>query len=72
MLFAGKTYAIELPAGSMLPKLLPAEITAANVATLPVMKTYDAAVWLYFGDDLSQYTFVRETTHRNIYRIPLP
>ena len=72
--FLPKTFAIQLRDGEMLPQLPPGGITAENVMTLPVVKIYNDTPLpggLYASDSLSRYAFARETTNRNIYRIPL-
>ena len=71
--FGANAYAIKLNS-SMLPKLPSGQITAANVMTLPVVKTYQDLPTgrIYVTNDLSRYAFVKETIHRNIYSIPLP
>jgi hypothetical protein len=68
----GQTYAIQLSGGAMFPKLPPGGITAENVTTLPVVRTYDEPSVLYHSDNLFTYAFYRATSSRNIYRIPLP
>jgi hypothetical protein len=43
----------------------------AEIARLPGVRVIDAAD-LAFGRTLDTYAFSRETTQRNLYRIPLP
>jgi hypothetical protein len=77
VLFRRRVYAIQLSGGAMFPKLPPGGITADNVTTLPVVRTYDyddaqASGLYHHSDNLATYAFYRATSSRNIYRIPLP
>ncbi len=67
-------YAFQLRDGQALPELPTGGITADNVKALAVVQTYPetSRVAFYPGRNPSQYAFYRETTQRNIYRIPLP
>jgi serine/threonine protein kinase/Tol biopolymer transport system component len=67
-----QTYAVPLPAGQLVPTLPPAGLKrlpdAANLSgakAFPEPRTYG-------GSDPSVYAYPRVTTHRNIYRIPVP
>jgi hypothetical protein len=66
-----KTYALKLRPGFMLPNVPLGGITAENITSLPVAKVFKEAL-LYPGAYLSTYAYFRETTQRNIYRVPLP
>lgn len=66
-----RTHAIKLRPGSAFPAIPPGGITVDNVASLPVAKEYQQGHHFYPGADLSTYAGNRQTTQRNIYRIPL-
>jgi hypothetical protein len=61
----------KLRSGTAFPVIPPGGITPDNVASLPVAKVYRAGSYFYPGADLFTYAGYRQTTHRNIYRIPL-
>ena len=68
-----QTYAVSLPPGQMLPPLPASGIRspgfdAASVLGAKVLPQERAVG----GPDPSVYAFIRVTTHRNIYRIPVP
>lgn len=67
----GRTYVIALRAGEMLPRLPPGGIRSeADLAGLPLLQVSQGFV--YPADVAPLVAFVRSTTQRNIYRIPLP
>jgi hypothetical protein len=69
---AGETYVIPLPPGQMLPKIPTGGFRSrAEIAKLPGVRSIDAAD-VAFGRTLDIYAFSRETTQRNLFRIPLP
>jgi hypothetical protein len=51
-----KTYAIQLRAGAMLPKIPQGGITPDNINSLPVVKVYEQNPF-YPGPDLSTYAY---------------
>jgi hypothetical protein len=67
-----QTYAVPLSPGQILPSL-PKEGLArlSDAANLPGAKAFPAQR-AFGGADPSVYAFPRVTTHRNIYRIPVP
>lgn len=69
---AGRTYVIPLEPGRLLPEV-PARgfQTEAEIAKLPGVQIIDAAD-VAPGPTSSVYAFSRETTQRNLYRIPIP
>ncbi len=69
---ARKSYAVPLPPGQLLPALPKAGLPRlADAANLPGAKTFPQQR-AYGGADPSIYAYPRVTTHRNIYRIPVP
>ncbi len=72
-LFAGgRTYVIPLEPGRLLPAIPPEGFqTEAEIAKLPGVQTI-AAADVAPGPFSSMYAFSRETTQRNLYRIPVP
>jgi serine/threonine protein kinase/dipeptidyl aminopeptidase/acylaminoacyl peptidase len=64
----GKTYAIRLAGASVLP---PAFEDATAVASIPGVQVIPHA-GIFPGTTPSLYSYTRTTTHRNIYRIPMP
>jgi serine/threonine protein kinase len=67
----GRTFVIGLRSGETLPRLPPEGITSdADLAGLQVSRVVDGAV--YPADTAPLVAFVRSTTERNIYRLPLP
>ena len=68
----GKTVAIPVPPGQMLPDLPPSGIRGLEEAkALPgaiVLDGWDIAP----GPDPSVYAYTKTTVHRNLYRIPVP
>jgi hypothetical protein len=72
MMAAGKTYVIPLLPGQMLPKVPAGGFQSrAEIARLPGVRVIDAAD-VAFSRSLDVYAYSRETTQRNLYRIPLP
>lgn len=68
---AGRTYVIPLEPGRLLPEIPPEGFKAeAEIAGLPGVQIIEAAD-LAPGPTASVYAFSRETTQRNLYRIPL-
>jgi dipeptidyl aminopeptidase/acylaminoacyl peptidase len=67
----GKTLAIPVPAGEMLPNLPPSGIRRLDEAALfPGSRVIE--VWnISPGPDPSTYAYVKTTVHRNLFRIPL-
>jgi serine/threonine protein kinase len=66
------TYFLPLPAGRMLPRIPPGGLqTKPDVAALPGARIVNANR-IAPGPDASIYAYVKETAHRNLYRIPLP
>jgi hypothetical protein len=67
-----QTYAIPLRSGQLLPSL-PQEGLAnlTDAADLPGAKAFPEPQ-AFAGGDPSVYAYPRVTTHRNIYRIPVP
>jgi len=70
--FADATYAIPLPPGRMLPEI-PASgfANAEAVAAMPGARLV-ADHSVYPGPNPSVYAFVKVTTQRNLYRVPVP
>ena len=67
-----KTRVIPLPQGEMLPKLPPRGMGAADDPNLfPGSWLIDASS-VSPSPDPSVYAYVKTTTHRNLFRIPLP
>ena len=67
-----QTYAVPLRPGQLLPTLPPGGLASlAAAADLPGAKTF-AEPRASGGADPSVYSYPRLTTHRNIYRIPVP
>jgi eukaryotic-like serine/threonine-protein kinase len=65
-----RTYAVPLPRGSDLPKLPAAGFQSEK--ELRAVATQVVEGNIAPGPDSSRYTFSKETTRRNLYRIPLP
>jgi hypothetical protein len=72
--FVTSTYAIPLQAGRMLPPIPPSGFPSREaVAALPGAQLLsDDGDNVYPGPDPSMYAFVKKTTQRNIYRVPVP
>ena len=67
-----QTYAIPLRPGQLLPALPPGGLARLiDAANLPGAKTFPEPR-ASGGSDPSVYAYPRVTTHRNIYRIPVP
>lgn len=64
----GKTYAVRLAGGSMLPLAFKDE---ADVASMPGVQVIPHG-GIFPGPTPALYAYTRTTTHRNIYRIPVP
>jgi hypothetical protein len=83
LILRSKVYRVRLPLGKAFPPLPPAgiqsetEIKAIPGATLVVSSGMDTTsgfglLAIAVGADSSSYAFVKATTHRNLYRIPIP
>jgi hypothetical protein len=69
---AGKTYVIPLPPGHMLPEIPASGFrTSDDIARLPGDRVIDSADATP-GATSGTYAFSRETTQRNLYRVPIP
>jgi Tol biopolymer transport system component len=68
---AARTIAIPIPPGESLPNLPPSGIQGLNiVSTIPGSRVIEA--WnVSPGPDPSVFAYVKSTTHRNLFRIPL-
>jgi Tol biopolymer transport system component len=64
------TYAIPLQPGQVVPPLPIGGVSAANVASLPGA-TRIPEPRAFVGDEPSVYAFMRNTSQRNIYRVPV-
>ena len=70
--FAASTYAIPLQPGQVLPPIPAAGFASREaVAALPGARLV-AATDVHPGPDPSMYAFVKVSTQRNIYRVPVP
>jgi Tol biopolymer transport system component len=68
----GRTYVIPLAPGRLLPDVPDVGFaTEAEIAALPGVQVIEAAD-VAPGPTASTYAFSRETTQRNLYRIPIP
>jgi len=68
----GRTYVIPLEPGRLLPEIRAGGFqTEAEIAKLPGVRIIEAAD-VAPGPSSSVYAFSRETTQRNLYRIPIP
>jgi Tol biopolymer transport system component/predicted Ser/Thr protein kinase len=67
-----QSYAVPLPPGQLVPPLPPGGLARlSDAANLPGAKTFPE-VRASGGANPSVYAYPRVTTHRNIYRIPVP
>jgi Tol biopolymer transport system component len=68
----GKTLAIPVPAGEMLPRLPASGIRGpVDAKSIPGTRLLDG--WFIApGPDPSTFAYVKTTMHRNLYRIPVP
>jgi len=66
-----ETFAIPLRPGQVVPPVPKGGITAQSVARLPGAVPFPQSQ-TYAGDSPSVYAYVRNTSQRNIYRVPLP
>lgn len=67
----GRTYAVPLLRGQTLPRIPEGGFRSEEeVAALPGARTIDAAASP--GPTIDTYAFIRQTTQRNLYRIPIP
>jgi hypothetical protein len=68
----GTTYVVPLPPGRMWPQIPEGGFRSADdIAKLPGARVIEAPdAWP--GPTLETYAFSRETTQRNLYRIPIP
>ncbi|MGH9386923.1 MAG: protein kinase domain-containing protein [Vicinamibacterales bacterium] len=70
--FTGSTYAISLPAGRMLPEIPATGIPSKEaVGTLPGARRIADEPHTFPGPQPSIYAFMKVTTQRNIYRVPV-
>jgi hypothetical protein len=68
----GNAYVIPLPASQMPPKIPAGGFRSrAEIAKLPGVRVVDAAD-VAFGGTVDVYALSRETTQRNLFRVPLP
>ena len=68
---AGRSYLVPLPPGAALPELPPGGLRSeADVARLPGARRIDNLI--VQGPSPDVYAFSRDTSQRNLYRIPLP
>ena len=66
-------YAIPLKPGQVLPPIPPSGFQSKEaVAALPGARLISEADGVYPGPNPSVYAFVKVSTQRNIYRIPVP
>jgi hypothetical protein len=65
------TYAVPLQPGQILPPLPKDGISAETVAGLPGVERIPQ-LRAFVGDNPSMYAFMRNTSQRNIYRVPVP
>jgi len=71
--FAASMYAIPLKPGQVLPPIPPSGFQSKEaVAALPGARLISEADGVYPGPNPSVYAFVKVSTQRNIYRIPVP
>jgi eukaryotic-like serine/threonine-protein kinase len=71
--FAASTYAIPLQPGQMLPPIPSSGFRSKEVvAALPGARLISEQENVYPGPDPSVYAFVRVSTQRNVYRVPVP
>ena len=69
--FGGKTFAIPLRSGRMLPQLPPNGIRSrSELDSIPGLRVIDHP-YVIAASDLATYAFRRSSVHRNLYRIPL-
>ena len=70
--FATSTYAIPLQPGQVLPPIPGSGFASKEaVAAMPGVRLVSAQD-VYPGPDPSIYAFVKVSTQRNIYRVPVP
>ena len=67
-----QTYAVALPPGQILPALPASGISSPAAAAAMAGAKMIAQQRAFGGPNPSVYAFARVTTHRNIYRIPVP
>ena len=71
--FAGTTYAIPVPSGGMLPPMPAGGLQSREaVAALPGARLISEQELTFPGPNLSNYAFMKVSTQRNIYRVPIP
>jgi serine/threonine protein kinase/Tol biopolymer transport system component len=67
----GRTYAVPLPRGQTLPRIPEGGFRSEEeIAALPGARSIDAAASP--GPTIEVYAFTRQTTQRNLYRVPIP
>jgi Tol biopolymer transport system component len=72
LIFAGSTFAIPLPPGQMLPPIPAGGFQSKEaVAVLPGARLISQES-VYPGPNPSIHAFMKVSTHRNIYRVPVP
>ena len=69
---AGTTYLLALRPGDLLPPLRPSGYRTIEEAALALGAKPMPEKRLFGGPSLAVYAYPRVTTHRNIYRIPVP
>ena len=71
--FAASTYAIPLQPGQVLPPIPASGFTSKEaVAALPGARLVSEQEGVYPGPNPSVYAFMKVSTQRNIYRVPVP
>jgi hypothetical protein len=71
--FSGTTYAIPLRPGQVLPSIPASGFpTKEAVAALPGAQLVSEVARMFPGPTPSTYAFVKVSTQRNIYRVPVP
>jgi len=72
LLIGGRSYVLPLLPGRVFPEIPPGGFQSeAEIAKVPGARQIDAYD-VAFSDSPEVYAFVRDTTQRNLYRIPLP
>jgi hypothetical protein len=67
-----ETYVVPLQRGQVLPPLPKGGISAQELAAIPGAKRIPQLDAFLSEDDPSVYAFMRQTSQRNIYRVPVP
>jgi hypothetical protein len=66
-----ETYVVPLLAGQILPRLPDGGISSVRMTAIPAAKRIPE-LSAFVSDDPSVYAFMRQTSQRNIYRVPVP